>query len=86
MTTQTITVTRLADLRFGDRIKNWDGRPYNPPRRVVSELGTIAPGSPVQGVRLQNPNPTSPIELVLYPSQMDGRRLEVERETFDPAE
>ena len=39
MTTQTITVTRLADLRFGDRIKSWDGRPYNPPRRVVSELG-----------------------------------------------
>ena len=86
MTTQTITVTRLADLRFGDRIKNWDGRPYNPPRRVVAELGTITAGSPVQGVRLQNPNPTSPVELVLYPSQMDGRRLEVERETFDPAE
>jgi hypothetical protein len=40
----------------------------------------------VQGVRLQNPDPTSPIELVLYPSQMDGRRLEVEREAFDPAE
>ena len=52
MTTQTITVTRLADLRFGDRIKSWDGRPYNPPRRVVSELGTITAGSPVQGVRL----------------------------------
>ncbi|WP_177243869.1 hypothetical protein, partial [Microbacterium sp. AR7-10] len=63
-----------------------DGRPYNPPRRVVSELGTITAGSPVQGVRLQNPDPTSPIELVLYPSQMDGRRLEVEREAFDPAE
>ena len=63
----------------------WEPGRSRPPRRVVSELGTITAGSPVQGVRLQNPNPTSPIELVLYPSQMDGRRLEVERETFDPA-
>ena len=31
------------------------------------------------GVRVENPNPSSGIEWVLYPSQMDGRQMEVER-------
>lgn len=79
MALETLTITRLADLRFGDRIKSWDGNTYNPPRRVMYELRPIEPGSPVQGVRLENPNPDSTLEYVLYPSQMDGRRLEVER-------
>lgn len=79
MATETLTVTRLADLRAGDRILSWDGRPYNPPRVVQSELGPIEPGSPVHGVWLENPTPGGLVEYVLYPSQMDGRRLEVSR-------
>jgi len=76
---ETITINRLADLRIGDRIKSWDGHAYNPPRVVTTTLGPIEAGSPVQGVRLANPNPDSALEYVLYPSQMDGRALEVER-------
>ncbi|MGW9114501.1 hypothetical protein [Microbacterium sp. NPDC055683] len=74
-----ITVTRLRDLREGDAILSLDGQPYRQPRVVTAELGPITPGSPVQGVRVENPNPSSPIEYVLYPSQVDGRRMEVER-------
>ena len=79
MSTCSVTITRLADLRVGDFIKSWDGHRYNPPRRVTSELGPITTGSPVQGVRLENPTPGSPVELVLYPAEMDGRTLEVVR-------
>jgi hypothetical protein len=34
MSIESITVTRLADLRFGDRAKSCDGRPYSPVRVV----------------------------------------------------
>ena len=74
-----ITINRLADLRIGDRIKSWDGHAYNPPRIVTTTLGPIEAGSPVQGVRLANPNPDSTLEYVLYPSQMDSRTLGVDR-------
>lgn len=49
------------------------------PRVVTTELGPIEPGSPVVGVRLENPNPSSEIEHVLYPSQVDGLQMEVQR-------
>lgn len=75
---QNLIITKLADLHAGDRILSWDGRPYRPARVVAQRLGYIGAGS-VQGVRLVNPHPTSDIEHVLYPAQMDGRRLEVER-------
>ncbi|CAN7464150.1 hypothetical protein LJR042_003897 [Microbacterium maritypicum] len=75
---QNLIITKLADLHAGDRILSWDGRPYRPARVVAQRLGHIGAGS-VQGVRLVNPHPTSDVEHVLYPSQMDGRRLEVER-------
>jgi len=75
----TFTITRLRDLRVGDVILSLDGRPYRKPRVVTTELGSIEPGSPVVGVRLENPNPSSEIEYVLYPSQVDGLRLEVQR-------
>ncbi|WP_295124980.1 hypothetical protein [uncultured Leifsonia sp.] len=74
-----IIVTRLADLRIGDRILSHGGRVYRTPLRVTDELGPIEWGSPVRGVRVENPNPASGIEWVLYPSQMDGREMEVER-------
>ena len=77
-----IIVTRLAELRVGDRLISQGGRAYRTPLRVTDELGPIGHGSPVIGVRVQNPNPSSGIEWVLYPSQMDGRETEVER--FDP--
>jgi len=44
-----------------------------------AELASIEPGSPVVGVRLENPNPSSEIEYVLYPSQVDGLQMEVQR-------
>lgn len=75
---QNLIITKLAELHAGDRILSWDGRPYRPARVVAQRLGYIGAGN-VQGVRLVNPHPTSDIEHVLYPSQMDGRRLEVER-------
>jgi hypothetical protein len=77
---QTITVHRLIELRAGDRIKSHGGRPYRKPLRVIDPLGLIEPGSPVEGVRVESPNPSSGIEWVLYPSQMDGRVMEVERD------
>ena len=75
---QNLIITKLADLHAGDRILSWDGRPYRPARIVAQRLGYIGAGR-VQGVRLVNPHPTGDVEHVLYPSQMDGRRLEVER-------
>ena len=75
----TFTITRLRDLRVGDVILSLDGRPYRKPRVVTTELGPIEPGSPVVGVRLENPNPSSEIEYVLYPAQVDGLQMEVQR-------
>lgn len=75
----TFTITRLRDLRVGDVILSLDGRPYRKPRVVTTELGPIEPGSPVVGVRLENPNPSSEIEYVMYPSQVDGLQMEVQR-------
>lgn len=74
-----ITVTRLGELRIGDRLISHGGRAYRTPLRVTRELGPIEFGSPVTGVRVESPNPSSGIEWVLYPSQMDGRQMEVER-------
>ncbi|MGP4968310.1 MULTISPECIES: hypothetical protein [Micrococcaceae] len=76
---QSITIHRLADLRVGDRILSHGGRAYRTPLRVTSPLGPIEFGSPVRGVRVENPNPSSGVEWVLYPSQMDGRPMEIER-------
>lgn len=74
----TFTITRLRDLCVGDVLLSLDGRPYRKPRVVTTELGSIEPGSPVVGVRLENPNPSSEIEYVLY-SQVDGLQMEVQR-------
>lgn len=74
-----VIVRRLADLRAEDRIVARDGQRYGKPLRVLEALGPVEPGSPVQGVRVVNPNPDSPTEWVLYPSQMDGQQLEVDR-------
>jgi hypothetical protein len=77
----TITVTRLDQLRVGDKIHSWDGHPYNPPRTVTHALAPLEPGSSVKGVRLANPNPVNQLEYVLYPSQMNGLPLVIERES-----
>lgn len=79
--TQRLTVTRAADLRPADRIVSVGPNiTYRPPRAVAAALGPIEAGSPVQGVRLVNPDPASPLELVLYPSQVDGLALVIERD------
>jgi hypothetical protein len=75
----TLTVHRLADLRPGDRILGYETVTYRTPRTVAASLAPIEPSSPVLGVRLTNPNPASSIELVLYPSQMDGLAIHIER-------
>ncbi|MFT7712337.1 hypothetical protein ACMT9Y_15360 [Clavibacter tessellarius] len=75
----TITVTRLADLRVGDVITSMGGRALPAPRCVSATLGPIEDGSPVHGVRLVNPDPASTLELVYYPSQVDGIPLVVVR-------
>ncbi len=72
------TATRLADLCAGDRLVSLDGRAYTPVRIVAQGLGYIGAGA-VQGVRLVNPFPSSDVEHVFYPSQMDGLRTEIER-------
>lgn len=75
-----ITVTTSADLRAGDRIVSvGPAITYRPVREVASALGPIEPGSTVLGVRLVNPDPASALELVLYPSQIDGLALVIER-------
>ena len=74
-----VIVRRLADLRPRDRIVAHSGQRYRRPLQVLEALGPIEPGSPVIGVRVQNPNPDSPTEWVLYPSQMDGQEMEVDR-------
>jgi hypothetical protein len=62
---QTLITTKLAELRVGDRILSWDGRPYGTPQVVAQPLGPIGPGT-VYGVRLESPTPGSGIEHVLY--------------------
>lgn len=80
-TSSTTTVSALVDLRRGDVLTALDGKPYQQRLVVCGELAPIEPGSPVQGVRLESPTPDSGLEWVLYPSQFDGRSLEVERAT-----
>lgn len=73
-----ITVTRLADLRRGDVLLALDGKRYAKRLVVDQELGPIGAGSTVRGVRFERPA-GSGIEWVFYPGQMDGRRMDIER-------
>lgn len=57
-----IIVKRPADLRAGDALPSLDGRKYRTPPWVTDPLGPIEEGSPVQGVRVANPNRNSDIE------------------------
>jgi hypothetical protein len=76
-----LTVTRAADLQAGDRIVSVGPTiTYRTPREVAAALAPIAPGSPVLGVRLVNPDPASPLELVLYPRRSTGLALVIERD------
>lgn len=60
MSIESITVTRLADLRFGDRVKSCDGRPYSPVRVVQYELAPIEAGSAVRGFAWKTLTPPAP--------------------------
>ena len=48
-------VTKLAELREGDVLTALDGKRYSKPLTVIDELGPIATGSTVCGVRFQPP-------------------------------
>ena len=73
-----IVITRLADLRIGDRIISREGRAYNPPFVVTAIFGPVEAGSPGEGVRLAS-TVDSWLDHVLNPSQVDGQVLEVQR-------
>lgn len=74
-----LTTRHLSELRAGDRVLSHAGRAYPVPLTVTAPLGPIEPGSPVEGVQVRNPNPDSPVQWVLYPAQMDGHEMEVDR-------
>lgn len=74
----TIIVTRLSDLRPGDRLLAVNGRQRTRPLTVEAPLGPIEPGSPVDGVRFHKHNPED-IDMVFYPGQMDGSIMQIER-------
>lgn len=73
-----VIIRRLADLRVGDRLIAHSGQRYPHPLRVIAPLGAL-PGSHGRGVRVQNPTSDGP--AVLYPCQMDGQVLEIDRPT-----
>lgn len=75
---ETIIITRLADLKAGDRLVSFGGTPYQKPLVVQSPLGPIEQGSPVHGVRITPPE-GSGIDWIFYPSQMDGYGMTIER-------
>lgn len=73
-----LTTTRLADLTFGDRILRIGSITHErKPLTVEEPLASIAPGSPVEGVRC-GALPGG-VEMVLYPSQCDGQQIVFER-------
>lgn len=73
-----VLIRRLADLRPGDRIVTHSGLRYPKPLRVVAPLGLL-PGTSGRGVRVENPTTDGLTAWVLYPWQMDGQVLEVDR-------
>lgn len=75
---QKLIITRLTELRAGDRILSWDARRYGQPCVVAQPLGFIGSRT-VQGVPTVSPTPISGFEHVLHFDRMDGRRREVER-------
>jgi hypothetical protein len=76
-----LVVHRARELRRGDRILKLGAVDYNPPREVLAPLAPIA--GQVVGVRTSNPCPGSPVEYVLYPSQIDGTPMLVDRHADD---
>jgi hypothetical protein len=75
----TITVTRLSQLKKGDVLVAVGGKKRRQPLTVDRPLDFIEHGSPVEGVRFVSPTPSSDLEWVFYPSQMDGQDMEIER-------
>lgn len=73
-----VIVRRLADLRVGDRLITHSGLRYPQPLRVTAPLGPV-PDSHGRGVRVANPTDEGEPEWVIYPWQMDGQVLEVDR-------
>lgn len=75
-----VLIRRLADLRPGDRIIAHSGIRYPRPLRVVAPLGAL-PGSAAKGVRVETPDAEGRSQQTLYPWQMDGQVLDVDRPT-----
>lgn len=74
-----VIIRRLADLRTGDAIIAHSGQRYPRPLRVVAPLSPTSADSPGRGVRVTNPTPDGDPEWVLYPWQMDGQVIEIDR-------
>lgn len=74
-----VIIRRLADLRAGDRIIAHSGQRYPQPLKVTAPLGPVGSAMSGRGVRVHNPTPEGEPEWVLYPWQMDGQVLEIDR-------
>lgn len=73
-----VLIRRLDDLRRGDRIIAHSGIRYPRPLRVVAPLGLL-PGGGAKGVRVESPADEGASPQTLYPWQMDGQVLDVDR-------
>lgn len=78
-----IIVRSLAELRTGDRLVARSGVRYRRPLRVIAALGPIAGTLHGRGVRVENPIAGDATEWVIYPWQMDGQVLEIDRPRAD---
>lgn len=74
-----IIVRSLAELRHGDRLIARSGVRYPRPLRVIAALGPIPGTAHGRGVRVENPIDGDDAEWVIYPWQMDGQVLEIDR-------
>lgn len=77
-----VIVRRIAHLRVGDRLISHGGLRYPQPFQVTAPLGPV-PGSRGRGVRVANPTAEGDPEWIIYPWQMDGQVLEVDRPTAE---
>lgn len=72
------TITRLKDLRYGDRILSIGSISHrSKPLTVQSTLGPVNGSPAVQGVYVGRLS--GGVEFYLYPSQCDGQDIVVER-------
>lgn len=73
-----VLIQHLADLRAGDRLIAHSGVRYPRPLQVIAELHEL-PGRAGRGVLVESQDPDGPAQLTMWPWQMDGQVLEIDR-------